>query len=315
METMKAVVCERYGPPDVLKIVQYEKPIPREDEVLIQICATSVTNSDIFIRSSKVPWQVLIPMRLMIGIRRPRNEIIGEVFSGIIAGTGSKIDRFHVGDQVYGLTGMSLGAYAEYKCMKEVDSKQGCLALMPHTISFAEATAAAYGGLLAFQFLEKANVQPKDNVLIYGASGTSGIMASQLAKHLQAHVTGVCGPKNINFIKELGADKVIDYTNSHEIAKLETYDVVMDCVGKARTSALKVACKKALTKRGQYVTIDDSPLIPDSGRLDRIRALVEAGAIRVFNDRSYPLEQIVEAHKYVEQGHKRGNVAVTVSST
>jgi NADPH:quinone reductase-like Zn-dependent oxidoreductase len=315
METMKAVVCERYGPPDVLKIVQYEKPIPREDEVLILICATSVTNSDIFIRSSKVPWQVLIPMRLMIGIRRPRNEIIGEVFSGIIAGTGSKIGRFHVGDQVYGLTGMSLGAYAENKCMKEVDSKQGCLALKPRNINFAEATAAAYGGLLAFQFLEKANVQPKDNVLIYGASGTSGIMALQLAKHLQAHVTGVCGSNNINFIKELGADKVIDYTNPREIDKLETYDVVMDCVGKARTSALKVACKQALTKRGQYVSIDDSPLLLDSGRLDRIRALVEAGAIKVINDRSYPLEVIVEAHRYVEQGHKRGNVAVTVTPT
>jgi NADPH:quinone reductase-like Zn-dependent oxidoreductase len=315
METMKAVVCERDGPPEVLRMVQNKKPGPREDEVLIQICATSVTNSDIFIRSSKVAWQVLIPMRLMLGIRRPRNEIIGEVFSSIIAGNGSKIGRFHVGDQVHGLTGMSLGAYAEYKYMKEVDSKQGCLALKPNNISFAEATAAAYGGLLAFQFLKKANVQPKDNALIYGASGTSGILALQLAKHLQAHVTGVCGSNNINFIKELGADKVIDYTNPREIDKLETYDVVIASVGKARTSALKVACKKALAKRGQYVTIDDSPLIPDSGRPDRIRALVEAGVIKVFNDRSYPLEHIVEAHRYVEQGHKRGNVAVTVTPT
>lgn len=312
METMKAVVCSRYGSPEVLRVVQYEKPIPKDDEVLIKICATSVTNSDIFIRSSRVSLPLLIPMRIMIGITRPRKEVIGEVFSGVITEVGSKIARFRVGDQVYGLTGFSLGAYAEYKCMKEVDSKQGCLAIKPRNISFEEATSAAYGGLLAFQFMEQADIQPNDKVLIYGASGTSGIIALQLAKHLRAEVTGVCGSRHIGFIKELGTDKTLDYTNDNEIAKLEAYDLMLDCVGKARSSALKEACKRALTEKGQYISIDDSSLLLDSSRLDRVRELIEAGKIKPINDRCYSLDQIVEAHRYVELGHKTGNVAITV---
>ena len=313
METMKAVVCTKYGPPEVLRIVQYKKPIPKDDEVLINIYATSVTNSDIFIRSSRISLQYLIPMRIMIGIRKPRKEIIGEVFSGIVTEIGSKITRFHVGDHVYGLTGYSLGAYAEYKCMKEVDSKQGCLSIKPQNISFEEATSAAYGGLLAFQFLEKADIQPNEKVLIYGASGTSGIIALQLAKYLQAEVTGVCGSRNISFIEDLGADKTLDYTNDDEIGKLEVYDLVLDCVGKERSSALKEACKRALTKKGKYISIDDSALLLSSSRLNRIRELIEMGKITAINDRCYSLDQIVEAHKYVELGHKKGNVAITIN--
>ena len=312
METMKAVVCTKYGPPEVLRIVQYKKPIPRDDEVLISIYATSVTNSDIFIRSSKVALRLLIPFRIMMGVRKPRKEIIGEVLSGVVSEVGSKITRFHVGDHVFGLTGFSVGAYAEYKCMKEVDSKQGCLSIKPKNITFEEATSAAYGGLLAFQSLEKADVRGNAKVLIYGASGTSGTVAVQLAKHLQADVTGVCGPKHISFVEELGADKTLDYTNDNEIGKLEVYDLVLDCVGKARSSALKEACRMALTKNGKYVSIDDSALLLDSSRLDRIRELIEVGKIRAINDRCYSLDQIVEAHKHVELGHKRGNVAVTV---
>lgn len=313
METMKAAICTKYGPPEVLKIAQYPKPVPREDEILIKICATSVTNSDLFIRSSKVALRLLIPFRLMIGIRKPRKAIIGEVFSGIVTQVGSKIRRFHVGDQVYGLTGFSLGAYAEYKCMKEVDSKQGCVAIKPQNISFEEATSAAYGGLLAFQFLEPANIQPHQKVLIYGASGTSGTIALQLAKTLQAEVTGVCGPSHLPFIQALGADKTLDYTKDSEIGNLASYDIVLDCVGKARSSPLKEACQKALTTKGKYLSIDDAALLLDSSRLDRIRALIERGQIKPINDRCYALDQIIEAHTYVELGHKQGNVAITVS--
>lgn len=313
METMKAVVRTRYGPPEVLRVVEYQKPVPKDDEVLVKIWATSVTNSDIFIRSSRVSLQLLIPFRIMMGIVRPKKEVIGEVFSGVVAEVGSKITRFCVGDEVYGLTGFSLGAYAEYKCMKEVDSTQGCLSIKPGNISFEEATSAAYGGLLAFQFLEQADIQPNDKVLIYGASGTSGVIALQLAKHLQAEVTGVCGPGHIAFIKDLGADKTLEYTNDGEIDKLEAYDVVLDCVGKARSSALKEACKRALTAKGKYLSIDDSALLLDSSRLDRIRQLIETGQIKPINDRCYPLSQIVEAHRYVELGHKTGNVAITIN--
>ncbi len=312
MATMRAAICTKYGPPEVLKLAEREKPVPREDEVLIRICAASVTNSDIFIRSSAIPLLMRIPMRIMMGITRPRNEILGEVLAGVIEATGSAINRFHVGDQVYGLTGFSLGAYAEYKCMKEGDSKRGCLSIKPRNLSFEEATSAAYGGLLAFQSLEKADIQPGQKVLIYGASGTSGTIAVQLARQLKAEVTAVCGPTNLALVQKLGADKTIDYTDAAQISRLETYDVVMDCVGKARSSALKDAARKALTPNGKNLSIDDSALLLDSARLDRIKDLVERGVITPINDRSYTLDQIVEAHRYVERGHKKGNVAITV---
>lgn len=314
MEIMRAVSCKKYGSPEVLQIIHCNKPQPKEDEILIKIYATSVTNSDIFIRSSKIPLMVMIPMRLMIGIRGPRKSIIGEVFSGEIEYAGPQTKRFKVGDQVYGLTGFSLGAYADYKCMKETDSKQGCLAVKPKNISFEEATSAAYGGLLAFQQLEKVNLTSKNKVLIYGASSTSGTMAVQYAKYLGAEVTGVCGSSNIEFVKSLGADEVLDYTKEESIKDLREYDLVLDAVGKYRTSKLKVACMNMLTKNGKYVSIDDGALLLESDRLNRITELIEMNAIKPVTDRTYEFEQIIEAHKYVERGHKRGNVAITVNT-
>ena len=255
----------------------------------------------------------MIPMRFMIGVRRPRNPIIGEVLSGEIEYVGSAIKRFHVGDQVYGLTGFSLGAYAEYKCMKEIDSKHGCLAIKPRNISFEEATSAAYGGLLAFQFVEKGNITRGQNVLIYGASGTSGTIATQYAKYLGATVTGVCGPSHMEFVTSLGADRVLDYTRNESIQCLEEYDVVLDTVGKRKTSELKKACAHALRAGGKYISIDDDALVLRSDRLNKITELVELGVIKPVNDRVYPFEQMIDAHRYVELGHKTGNVAITVN--
>lgn len=312
MATMKAIVCTEYGSPDVLQITEVQKPIPRSNQVLIKIYATSVTNSDLFIRGTNIPLRFMVPMRIMLGLKRPRNSIIGEVLSGEIESVGAEIQRFHIGDQVYGLTGFSLGAYAEYKCMREKDSKQGCIAIKPRNISHEEATAAAYGGLLAFQYCEKGSIKTGDKVLIYGASGTSGIVAVQLAKHLGAEVTGVCSTENVGLVTSLGADKVLDYTDEGAVARLEHYDFVLDAVGKRRTSDLKKASVKALAENGKYVSIDDGALLLESSRLDRIRELIEAEKIRPVTDRCYPLEQIVEAHTYVEGGHKRGNVAITV---
>jgi NADPH:quinone reductase-like Zn-dependent oxidoreductase len=313
METMKAILCPRYGSPEVLFIGRWKKPVPRKDEVLIKIYAASVTNSDIFIRSSNIPLKFRIPMRLMMGITRPRNPILGEVFSGEIEYAGPEIKRLKAGDQVYGLTGFSLGAYADYKCMKEIDSTRGCLSVKPKNISFEEATSAAYGGLLALQQMEKGNIDRGHKVLIYGASGTSGTIAVQYAKHLGAVVTGVCGPSNREFVKSLGADKVLDYTKNGSDADLEEYDFIIDAVGIYKTSDLKRACAKRLTKNGRYTSIDDGALLLESDRLDRITALVESGKIKPVNDRIYPFEQIAAAHIYVETGHKRGNVAVTVN--
>jgi NADPH:quinone reductase-like Zn-dependent oxidoreductase len=313
METMKAITCAKYGPPEVLQITQCNKPTPKSDEVLIKIYATSVTNSDIFIRSSKVSLLLMIPFRLMIGITKPRNPIIGEVFSGVIEYAGPEIKRFKAGDHVFGLTGMSLGAYADYKCMKEIDSKKGCLAIMPGNISFEEATSAAYGGLLAFQFLEKGNIATGQKVLVYGASGTTGTIAIQYVKHLGGIVTGVCGASHLDFVKSLGADKVLEYGNKESINKLEKYSCIFDAVGKRRTSDLRKALKRALAPNGISVSIDDSALLLQSDRLNRIKELVESGKIVPINDRCYSFEQIVEAHKYVETGHKKGNVAITVN--
>jgi NADPH:quinone reductase-like Zn-dependent oxidoreductase len=312
MEKMKAISCTKYGPPEVLKMKEVEKPAPKDDEVLIKIFATAVTASDIFIRGSQIPIQFWIPMRIMLGLTKPRKSIIGLVLAGKIESVGKNVKRFKLGDQVYGLTGFGLGAYAEYKCMKETDSTYGCLALKPNNLSFEEATVAAYGGLLAFQYMEKGNIQRGQKVLIYGASGTSGTTAVQFAKYLGAEVTGVCSTSNIELVKSLGADSVIDYTKKDSINLIKQYDFILDAVGKIKTSELKEACKKALTPKGKYVSIDDGKLILDSNRLALIKELVETGHIKPVVDRSYPLEQIVEAHEYVGTGHKKGGVAITI---
>jgi NADPH:quinone reductase-like Zn-dependent oxidoreductase len=312
MEKMKAIVCTKYGPPEVLKMKEVEKPAPKDDEVLIKIFATAVTASDIFIRGSQIPIQFWIPMRIMLGLTKPRKSIIGLVLAGKIESVGKNLKRFKLGDQVYGLTGFGLGAYAEYKCMKETDSTYGCLALKPNNLSYEEATVAAYGGLLAFQYMEKGNIQRGQKVLIYGASGTSGTTAVQYAKYLGAEVTGVCSTSNLELVKSLGADSVIDYTKKDSINLIKQYDFILDAVGKIKTSELKEACKKALTPKGKYVSIDDGKLILDSNRLALIKELVETGHIKPVVDRSYPLEQIVEAHEYVGKGHKKGGVAITI---
>jgi NADPH:quinone reductase-like Zn-dependent oxidoreductase len=313
MEKMKAFICTKYGPPEVLQLREVEKPLPKDNEVLIKIYATAVTASDIFIRGSQLPIQFLIPMRLMLGLTKPRKSIIGLVLAGEIESTGKNIKRFRIGDQVYGLTGFGLGAYAEYKCMKETDSTHGCLAIKPNNISYEEATVAAYGGLLAFQYMEKGNIQQGQKVLIYGASGTSGTMAIQLAKYLGAKVTGVCSTTNLELVKSLGADTVIDYTKENTINPGLQYDFILDAVGKIKTSKLKDACKKALAPGGKYVSIDDGKLKLDSKRLALIKEMVEAGHIKPVIDRCYPFEELVDAHRYVGKGHKKGGVVIRVN--
>lgn len=315
MEMMKAYVCKKYGSPEVLEIKQCEKPSQNKDEVLIKIYATSVTNSDIFIRSSKVSLKLLLPFRLMIGIWRPRQKIIGQVFAGEIIDVGKNIENYKVGNKVYGLTGFSLGAYTDYKKMKEINSKQGCFALMPDNISYEEATAAAYGGLLALQSLEKENIKQNDKVLIYGASSTSGITAMQYLKNIGVEVTSVCSESKFDFVKSLGADKVLDYNNDDSIKKLEKYNIIFDCVGKARSSNLKKASRNHIADKKDFISIDDTPLVLSTERLERIKGLVEKNIIKPINDKVFPFEQMVEAHRYVELGHKTGNVAVTVNVT
>ena len=310
---MKAIICPKYGPPEVLQLSEIAKPSPKDDEVLIKIHATAVTASDIYIRGSQIPLRFRIPMRIVLGITKPRKAVIGLVLAGVIEQTGKNITRFKVGDKVYGLTGFSLGAYAEYTCMKETDSTKGSLSLMPSNLSYEEATAAAYGGLLAFQFMEKGNVRRGQNVLIYGASGTTGTIAIQYAKYLGASVTAVCSTANTELVKKLGADSVLDYTREDSLRPGLTFDFMLDAVGKSKTSKLREACRNALVAGGIYSSIDDGNLLLESKRLDQIREVTEAGHLKPFVDRCYPLDQIAEAHRYVEAGHKRGGVAIKVA--
>lgn len=311
--TMNAVICRRYGPPEVLQPAKVPKPFPKPDEVRVRIHASAVTASDIFIRSARVTPALQVPFRLMMGITKPRHPVVGFVFSGVVDEVGEKASRFKLGDEVYGTTGFRLGAYAEYRCMRETDSRwHGCLALKPKSLTHEESTAAAYGGLLALQYVEKGNIQAGDNVLIYGASGTSGTIAVQYAKHLGAIVTGVCSTKNIGLVRSLGADQVIDYTRTDAPPEGARYDFVLDSVGGIKTSRLKRACGEALTLQGSYVSIDDGNLQLSSERMARLKELIEAGTITAILGRTYSLGDIVEAHRFVEGGHKVGGVAVTI---
>ncbi len=312
MNKMKAAVYEDYGPPEVLYIKEVNVPRPKDNELLIEIKASAVTDSDIFIRGSKLPFLTLIPFRLMIGVFKPRKPIIGLVFSGIVKEVGKTIKRFSPGDEVYGMTGFNLGAYTEYTCIKETDSVRGCVSRKPNNISFEEATAAAYGGSLALQYMDRGNIKKDQNILIYGASGTSGTIAIQYGKYLGANVVGVCSGKNIDFIKSLGADHGIDYTTTDTFENNATFDFILDSVGPFKTSNLKKECKNVLTKKGKYVSIGDGSMQLSSKRLDQITELIEDNQIKPIVDKTYSLEEIVEAHHYVEKGHKRGGVAIKI---
>jgi NADPH:quinone reductase-like Zn-dependent oxidoreductase len=282
--------------------------------VRIRIVASAVTASDIYIRSANLPARVQVPFRLMMGLTKPRRPILGFVFSGVIDEVGQKTRRFQSGDAVYGGTGFRLGAYAEYRCMIETDSRMhGCLAAKPVTLTHEEATAAFYGGLLALQYVDKGQVQAGQDVLVYGASGTSGTLAVQYARSLGARVTAVCGPSNVDLVRSLGAEQVLDYTRHDTPPTGAAYDLVLDSVGGSKSSPLKTACKDARAPGGRYVSIDDGNLELSSARLDQLTGLVEDGTLTPILGRTYPLDSLIEAHRFVETGHKRGGVAVSIA--
>jgi NADPH:quinone reductase-like Zn-dependent oxidoreductase len=304
---MKAIVCTKYGPPDVLQLKDVAKPAPKDNEVLIRIYATAVTSSDCLIRGSKVPLRLWLPMRLVIGFTKPRNPILGMVLAGEVESVGTEVTRFHKGNQVYAFN-IRCGTYAEYTCLPE----NSVMVFKPSTVTYEEAAAIPYGGLLALHFLRKSHIQSEQKVLIYGASGAVGTSAIQLAKHFGAEVTGVCSTTNFELVKSLGADIVIDYTKEDFTNRGEGYDCIFDAVGKRKSSKLKVQCKTALTPNGKYLSVDDGSPKLQSEDLLFLKELVKAGKIKPVIDRSYPLEHIVEAHRYVETGHKKGNVVITV---
>lgn len=319
---MKAIVYTKYGPPEVLQLREVEKPIPKENEILIKVRATAVNSGDWRLRKAN-PFAV----RLFFGLTKPKINILGGVFSGEIETIGKDVTLFKVGDQVFGSTDMKFGAYAEYKCSPE----NGTLALKPDNLSHAEAAVIPFGGTTALHFIKKATIMPGQKVLINGASGAVGSNAIQLAKFFGAIVTGVCSTANIDLVKSLGADKVIDYTQEDFTQNGETYDVIFDSVNKISFSrSLMSLNKKGIMVlsaarlsemfRGLWTSMTSNKKVL-TGAISQtakdiifLKELIEAGKLKPIIDRTYSLDQIAEAHAYVEKGHKKGNVSITLTT-
>jgi NADPH:quinone reductase-like Zn-dependent oxidoreductase len=319
---MKAIVHTQYGSPDVLHLEEVPKPVPKDNEVLIKVYATTVTSAECGMRKGQPLWG-----RIILGLTKPRKKLrtLGLELAGEIEAVGKNVTRFRVGDQVFGFTGFGVGACAEYKCMPET----GSLALKPVNKSYEEAVAVVDGASTALYFLrDKANILPGQKVLINGASGSIGTYAVQLAKYFEAEVTGVCGTRNVELVKSLGADHVIDYSQADFTKNRETYDVIFDTVGKSSFSR----CKMVLKRDGCYISttglinyflvlwtsiigtkkVKSGMSVEKNKALIFLKEMVEADKLKIIIDRCYPLEQTAEAHRHVETGHKKGNVVITV---
>jgi NADPH:quinone reductase-like Zn-dependent oxidoreductase len=305
---MKAAFCTRYGPPEVLRVEEVARPSPGPREVCIRVIATAVTSSDCYVRGLNLPFAYRVMARFALGFRAPRRRILGMVLAGQVESAGREVSAFQVGDQVYGLDRRVFGCYAEFVCWPA----GGVLAARPVNLSYAEAAALPYGGLLALHFLRKANIRSGQRVLIYGASGAVGTSVVQLARYFGADVTGVCSGANRELVQSLGATTVTDYTREDFTRGSQRYDLIFDAVGRRKSAAALRHCRQVLAPGGVCVSVDDGRPRLLTADLTLLRQLAESGQIRPVIDRCYRLDQIVDAHRYVDTGHKRGNVVVTL---
>lgn len=324
---MKAILCSKYGPPEVLKLSEVPKPVPKKSEVLIKIKATSVSVADVRIRGFNVPPAAWLPARLFLGITKPKKPILGAELSGEIEAVGSNCKRFNVGDKVYAATLTHFGGYAEYVCLSE----DGPIALKPENLNFEQAAAMPIASRTAYDYLRKANLKEGQKILIYGASGSVGTYAIQIAKHMGAEVTAICSGSNLDMVKSIGADLAVDYTQPGFTDQLGTYDVVFIAIDKLPFAI----CHKLMKSGAVYINVTNpmkslkqtwvsltskqkiymggnAPDTPDD--ITYLKELAEKGIIKPVIDKTYPLDEIVEAHRYVDTGHKKGNVVISITS-
>ena len=306
---MKAIVYEKYGGPDVLELKEMDKPTPKDDEILVKVFGTTVCAATVNGRKGSHPDSKFFTfaLRMIYGIRKPKKGILGYEFSGKVESIGKAVKKFKIGDDVYGsTTGLKFGSYAEYVCVPE-KWKQGVIAIKPNNVSYEAAAAVPVAGMAALHLLNKAKIQEGQKLLVYGASGSVGTYAVQLAKNFGAEVTAVCSTNKMVMVKSIGADKIIDYTKDDFTKEGKIYDVVFECVAKIPASI----CKSVMKKNGCYLSIK-SPTFEKTEYLILLKELIEKDKITPVIDKIYPLEQMVEAHRYVDKGHKKGNVVITV---
>ena len=302
---MKAIVATKYGGPEVLQLQEIEKPAPKENEILVKVHATTVTAGDFRMRSFTVPPLFWLPGRISLGLTKPKQPVYGMELAGDVEAVGKSVTRFRAGDQVFASTlTENFGAYAEYKCLPD----RAMVAIKPANMTYEQAAAVPIGATTALRLLRKGNIRSGQKVLIYGASGSVGTYAVQLAKYFGAEVTGACSTANLDLVTSLGASHVIDYTNEEIPSGPERYDIIFDTVAKLpRSKAMK-----ALAPDGAYVTMAKLDTKENMDNLVFIKELIETGEIKAVIDRCYPLEEMVQAHRYVDAGHKKGNVVITL---
>lgn len=312
---MKAVECIQYGPPEVLTLIEKDKPTPKNNEVLIKMHATAVTASDCIVRGFKLPRRspLGIMMGIALGFKKPRYSVLGMIVSGVVESTGKHVTRFKTGDSVYGWTlkdgaTIRFGTYAEYKCLSE----KSIITIKPEKIDFEQAAAIPYGGLIAWHYLKKGNIKQRKKVLIYGASGAIGTASVQLSNYFGTEVTGVCSTNNLEMVKSLGADNVLDYTKDDATHIENNFDLILDAVGKLKDSEFKQQCTKLLAPHGKYLSIDDGAPRATIEDLEFINTLVKEDKLKAIIDTVYPLKDIVEAHRHVDTGHKKGSVVIKI---